>query len=125
MKAVTQRFASLMLCALAAQLWLVACSSPHDEAAQPLSADSFARPASVSPALWSQLTAELERVLAAEGRDRTTSAAPVGPGSVIGNLNMYMSGFDQTFYFSYRNQGDYDLNGLVTIADLTPIGIHF
>jgi hypothetical protein len=35
------------------------------------------------------------------------------------------SGVGSTLCWNYRNQGDYDLNGVVTIADLTPIGQHF
>ena len=82
-------------------------------------------PQSVSPELWLQLTAELERVLAETGRDKTTSSPTTGAGSAVSNLSAFYNTLQQQVYFSYANQGDYDLNGIVTIADLTPIGIHF
>jgi hypothetical protein len=106
---------------------LLSCNSARDSLATTAASTSpaSAAPSGVEPGLWQQLTMELERVLAESGRDRTTSAAPVGPGSVIGNFNAYLSGVDQRVYFGYRNQGDYDVNGLVTISDLTPVGIHF
>ncbi|MCB1221418.1 MAG: hypothetical protein H7A35_00915 [Planctomycetales bacterium] len=54
--------------------------------------------------------------------DRIASAAPVNPGSqstlsvdqAAGKLN-----------WEYRCSGDYDQNGLVSISDLTPLGVHF
>ncbi|MEZ5339436.1 MAG: PKD domain-containing protein [bacterium] len=53
---------------------------------------------------------------------RMMSAAPVNPGSMsalsvdqaAGKLN-----------WEYRCSGDYDQNGLVSISDLTPLGVHF
>ena len=120
----SRNFATLLCMALSAGLLSCSSDGTQSTGTDPV-VQTIERPASVSPELWQQLTAELERVLAASGRDRTASTAPVGPGSVIGNFNAYLDGLQQRAYFSYRNQGDYDVNGLVAISDLTPVGIHF
>lgn len=69
---------------------------------------SFARRSSGSAAL--------------ESHSRMASAAPVNPGS-MSTLTL-----DQdlgTLSWDYRLSGDYDQNSLVSISDLTPLGIHF
>jgi hypothetical protein len=57
----------------------------------------------------------------AAGALRQASTPPLSPASapVITNTTGSVD-----VYWNYANQGDYDQNGLVTIADLTPIGIY-
>lgn len=79
----------------------------------------------IDPLLWAKLTAELERVLEEEGTARRANAVATGQGSIVPDLSLHRVPPDNHYTWTYRNQGDYDLNGEVTIADLTPIGLHF
>jgi hypothetical protein len=83
-------------------------------------------PTGVGPDIWKKLTAELARVLKVEGTQKRVSAAPTGKGSAPGGFWLASdggTGADASWY--YRNQGDYDLNGEVNIADLTQVGLAF
>jgi len=82
-------------------------------------------PEGVDGELWARLVAELERVLAEEGTARRTAAVPTGQASAVCDLGSYTASGSTYYTWSYRNQGDYDLNGEVNIADLTMIGLHF
>lgn len=59
-----------------------------------------------------------------EGTLRRSSAAPTGKGSSVPDLG-FMGQDTAVFIWSYRQHGDYDLNGSVTLSDLTPVGMHF
>jgi hypothetical protein len=83
-------------------------------------------PASVEPQLWQQLKDELSRVLAATEGYRVVSNVPQDKRSQVTDLAAVPSqSSGATFFFSYRCTGDYDQNGEVNAADLTPIAIHF
>lgn len=83
-------------------------------------------PPEVDRALWGKLTAELSRVLSVTASGRTTSAPPSDELSKVTDLQVAPAGGGSAlFNFSYRCTGDYDQNGEVNIADLTPIGVHF
>ena len=118
-----------------ALLALSACSDPRETAVPPaertalpaeLAVQLEHTPAGITPQLWRQLAAELERVLEEQGTARRTSAVPTGEGSKVLDFGIYFeSAPDYNFRWTYRNQGDYDANGVVTISDLTPVGVHF
>lgn len=83
-------------------------------------------PKTIDPALWRRLTAELDRVLAAYGTAKRVNSPATGKGSAPGGFWLASdggAGADATW--TYRNQGDYDLNGEVNISDLTQIGLAF
>lgn len=82
-------------------------------------------PAGVAPDVWSQLTAELTRVLAARNIDKVTSAPPSGDRNCVGDLHIEQGGGEFLLAWSYACAGDYDQNSEVNVADLTPIGVHF
>jgi len=82
-------------------------------------------PAGIDAELWQTLNRELARVLAAEGTARRTAAAPGGPGSRVPDLCLREAGGQSIFSWSYRQHGDYDLNGVVTVSDLTQVGLYF
>lgn len=54
---------------------------------------------------------------------RLAAAAPQSQGSVVPDLAVDTATGDISF--SYANQGDYDQNSEVNIADLTPLGVNF
>lgn len=117
---------------VAFSLWLAACGS---DSGQPVPGPSSAlsayfgeqpAPDKVDPELWRRLVSEFDRVLAAQGTARRVSAAPIGNGSDVADLWVSPDGGGGAdMRWSYRNQGDLNLDGTVTITDLTPIGVHY
>src|SRR5690606_24050032 len=72
-----------------------------------------------------RLEAKLERVLLESGRERTASAPPQGEANRVGDLRInYLDG-QYRLSWTYVQIADYDRNGIVSISDLTPIGIGF
>lgn len=57
---------------------------------------------------------------------RAASKAPGGPKNGVEDLAIInQSGSEVTLQWTEKNVGDYDVNGLVTISDMTPIGTFF
>lgn len=104
-------------------LILVGCSGSHTLSSS--TGPDIVAPPGVDRALWARLTAELDRVISEEGTARRTDAAPTGPGSRVPDLTVHEDGGQAVFTWSYRQHGDYDLNGVVTVSDLTQVGVYF
>ena len=113
---------------------LSACGGRHASVLQPDPAGSAVagevgqldKPAGVDAALWRELKTELTRVLAAVDAEHAVSAAPSDALSKVPDLVVGPgAGGAAEFTFSYRCTGDYDQNGEVNIADLTPVGVNF
>ncbi len=100
------------------------CGGSGQLAAADASADAVPD-RSIDPAIWSQLTSELASVIVQEGTARRTAAAPTGFGSRVPDLTVHEAGGQAVFTWSYRQHGDYDLNGEVNVSDLTQVGVHF
>ncbi len=84
-------------------------------------------PEGVDPALFAELKAALAVVIQQRSSyesDKSVSWTPYGTGSMVDNLTLLGTG-PYTLTWTYRNRGDYDLNGEANIADLTPIGMNF
>jgi hypothetical protein len=79
----------------------------------------------VDPALFAELQAELIRVIK-EAAEKRASLPPSGEKNEVASL--VLLGNDTDGYrleWSYLNVGDYNLDSLVGINDLTPIGQHY
>jgi hypothetical protein len=112
--------------------------------------DALACPGGVDIALWAELKDALEEALLSqeesrlssrdsefkesrlENRDsfsdmaRSVSTPPTGEANQVNDLAIADNG-DGTYTLTwhYRNLGDYDQNGAVSISDITPIAQHF
>jgi hypothetical protein len=106
-------------------------TKPHSGTSSQLSARSeffglLPVPASVNPDLWNQIVGRFDAELMQYGGPRTAAQAPRGDASAVGDLAIQpVSALMARATWSYRNAGDLNLDGQVTIADLTPIGVHF
>lgn len=87
---------------------------------------SLATPAGMDIEQFIGLKDSLRKMLENAPPERFASSPPRGQANMIDDLT---SGIDDNgqagIQWNYRNVGDYDLNGLVSISDITPIGIHF
>ncbi|MEP0814928.1 MAG: PKD domain-containing protein [bacterium] len=83
-----------------------------------------APPSGVDPALFQSLKQKLADELAALGpRARRVSAPPTQQAGTVTDLS-YNPGANELSW-TYRNGGDYDMNGEVGVADITPIALNF
>ncbi|MCH7472021.1 hypothetical protein IIA79_03610 [bacterium] len=96
--------------------------SPTDVVAQ-LEAQGV--PDGVAPDLWSELTAELVRVLQDKGVSALEQHPPEGIANRVTDLQLIEDGGSYSLEWTYVNVGDYDQNSEVNISDLTPVGQHF
>jgi outer membrane protein assembly factor BamB len=103
-----------------------------DEAQAELQA--LAVPVWVDKALFTQLKEALREALASSAGSvgetlpahRITSKPPSGEGNRIDDLAIVDNGDGTyTLTWSYRNTGDYDQSGMVEIADISPLAVHF
>ena len=83
----------------------------------------LAAPEGVSEGDFEILKSELLKQLEARGLERLASTAPSGESGLVEDL-MY-DGASQTLYWSYVNLGDFDVNGVVGVADITPIALNY
>ncbi|MCB1186950.1 PQQ-binding-like beta-propeller repeat protein [bacterium] len=86
---------------------------------------SCTAPAGIDSELYAELTAELVRVLEERGTERIIASLPDPEKSKVTDLAISGDTSLATFSWSYANPADYDQNGEVNIADLTPVGVHF
>lgn len=79
----------------------------------------------------SGLAAELKDALLSEmarlGADpaRAVAKPPSGEGNMVNDLRLEQVDDGWALRWSYRNLGDYDQNGTVAIADITPLAQHY
>jgi hypothetical protein len=92
--------------------------------------DALETPEGVDSALFQELKNELAALLAAkaeqEGSGRVVSQAPSGDGNKVADLTLVdMTEGEYLLMWREINVGDYDNNGTVGIADITPIAMHY
>lgn len=86
--------------------------------------ESAPSPADVDPALFAELQAELVRVIK-EAAEKSASLPPSGERNEVASLLLGNDIDGYRLEWSYLNVGDYNLDSLVGINDLTPIGQHY
>jgi hypothetical protein len=87
--------------------------------------EAMQAPAGVDSAVFGEMQAELMRVLQEQGTERFISTAPTSQASAVNDLMItHNTDGSADLTWTYKNQGDGDLNSEVNIADLTPMGIH-
>jgi hypothetical protein len=79
-------------------------------------------PDGVDPVIFGKLRDELVRQLRLRGDDKFAAKAPTGAGGQVRDLS-----YDglSTLTWSYANAGDYNLDGIVGVADITPLATYF
>ena len=83
-------------------------------------------PEGVDSALFEELKAALRDALAAKGASKLISKPPVGEANRVDDLELIdNSDGTYTLTWSYKNVGDYNQDGIVSIADITPLAVHF
>jgi len=83
-------------------------------------------PDGVEPALWASLKDELRSAVNKAASERAVSAAPDSPYSTVDDFAVKAeTDGTATCSWTYRNQGDYNQDKLVSVHDLTPIGLYF
>ncbi len=77
-------------------------------------------------AVFGQLKAALHSALIARGGDKVACAPPIGDANIVRDL-AFTDNFDGTMNLTwhYYNVGDYNQDGIVGIADITPLAMHF
>jgi len=87
--------------------------------------EAFQAPEEVDPALFETLKAALRDALVARNVGKFVSAPP-GENSRVTDLDL-IDNWDGTYslVWHYRNEGDYDQDGVVGISDITPIAMHY
>lgn len=126
---VTALFATALISCSGAKTAGPASGFSADRSAFSSELDALEVPEGVDPALFEELKDTLEEALLARGIDRMVSTPPTGESNRVDPLNYYIEDVEGTDHYFLtwllRSLGDYDLNGRVEIADITPMAIHY
>lgn len=103
-------------------------SEPHlsadlQQALQEL--DALPTPPGIDAAEFASLKAGLRKLLIERGTNKFTSAAPGSSRSKVTDLAVVPDGAGARFHWTYRNEGDYNQDGLVSIQDLALLGMNW
>jgi len=126
---VTAAFAVSLISCSGAKTTGPAFNLSADRSAFSSELDALDVPEGVDPSLFEELKDALEEALLAQGIDRMVSTPPTGESNRVDPLNYYIEDVEGTDHYFLtwllRSLGDYDLNGRVEIADITPMAIHY
>jgi hypothetical protein len=82
-------------------------------------------PQGADPAQFKELKLKLREMLLSKSGAKLAAAAPSSNRSKVGLFTMAGSGGTGHLAWSYRSEGDFNLDGIVGVSDLTPLGINF
>ena len=126
---VTAAFAASLISCSGAKTTGTSVSLITDRSAFSSELDALEVPDGVDPALFEELKDALEEALLAQGIGRMVSTPPTGDSNRVDPLNYHIEDVGGTDHYIltwlYRSLGDYDLDGRVGIADITPMAIHY
>jgi hypothetical protein len=71
-----------------------------------------------------ELRTELTRLVANSDQARWVSTPPRGNANNVTDLALVQDGDSRQLRWTYRNSGDYDLNGEANISDISVLGVH-
>ena len=104
----------------------ITAAREFDLAAFELELSALELPDGVDPALWASLKDELRSAMTKAASEHAAADAPVSPYSTVDDFAVQAEpDGTATLSWTYRNQGDYNQDKLVSVNDLTPIGQHF
>jgi hypothetical protein len=88
--------------------------------------DAMQAPEGVNSEVFQQLKDALRTALVARGEGKLIASPPAGPNNAIPDFAVTNNG-DGTFHVAwhYYNIGDYNQDGVVSIADITPLAMHY
>jgi len=88
--------------------------------------DTLPVPPGADPEVFAELKQTLRAFLVDSGQQRWTSLAPGGEYNQVDDLTTAITDDgEEGIQWTYKNVGDYNLDSLVSVNDLTPIGQHF
>jgi len=87
--------------------------------------DALPAPSGVSAELFQELKDSFRDALTESAAGGKFVATPPGDSSKVTDLHFRPEGEDYYLVWSYRNVGDYNQDGIVSIADITPLAAHF
>ena len=82
-------------------------------------------PSGADAVVFSALKAELERQLLMRASQKITCAPPTGESGQVDDLTITGEGRSNRLMWHYRNNGDYNQDGIVGVADITPIAVSY
>jgi hypothetical protein len=86
--------------------------------------EALQTPQGVDPAVFTQLKDAFAKAM--QERGKIASTPPTGAANAPANVHFTdEGGGNYALRWEYRNIGDYDQNGTVGVADITPIAMHF
>ncbi len=88
--------------------------------------DAMVTPKGADPAVFNQLKDALRTALLSRGDGKLVATPPTGTANAIPDLVITDNG-DGTYHYAwhYYNVGDYNQDGTVGVADITPLAMHF
>jgi len=84
-------------------------------------------PEGVDPAIFEELRQSLAEALTERVGEKHVSSEPSDEGRRVRDLTLHVEqgGNSATLEWNYRNDGDYNQDGRVDIADIVPLALHF
>jgi hypothetical protein len=88
--------------------------------------DALAAPKGADPAVFASLKDALRKALLSRGKGKLASAPPTGAANSVHDLALTAAGGGSyNLSWHYYNVGDYNQDGVVGIADITPLAMHY